>query len=104
MLVRHEIAEGDVTGQQSIAMTTTRVESTSSLYRLNPFSLGSQGQVALASSARTSEKKAFVLATIGKFGLIGENAMELERRVMREARQEGLEPPTDGFGDRYSTN
>ena len=20
------------------------------------------------------------------------------------ARQEGLEPPTDGFGDRYSTN
>jgi hypothetical protein len=25
-------------------------------------------------------------------------------RSLRLARQEGLEPPTNGFGDRYSTN
>jgi hypothetical protein len=25
-------------------------------------------------------------------------------RTCGQARQEGLEPPTDGFGDRYSTN
>jgi hypothetical protein len=40
-----------------------------------------------------------------RFHLNRLNALTVQRfNVALAARQEGLEPPTDGFGDRYSTN
>ena len=47
-------------------MKTTIVESISSLYFLNPFSLGSQGQVALRSSTETSVKNLVILDSIAE--------------------------------------
>src|SRR5256885_11898988 len=46
-------------------MMTTPLESKSSLYFLNPFSLGSHGQEAFCSSTFTSPKKFFIFVSIG---------------------------------------
>ena len=55
----------------------------------NAFVLRFQGHDAFPSSARTSPIKFFVFVIM---------------RTFQKPGQEGLEPPTDGFGDRYSTN
>src|SRR5437879_8716973 len=103
-------------------MMTTPVESNSSLYLLNPFSLGSHGQEAFCSSTFTSLKKLFVFVSMGKKRSSKHRTSNAEHRtpnclqlhlssldvgcstLCSSTRQEGLEPPTDGFGDRYSTN
>src|SRR3982074_26222 len=112
-------------------MMTTRVESVSSLNRRIPLSLDSHGHDAFCSSARTSLKKFFVFVIMGPRKNRGENAerptpnaqCRIGRKglvqsfdircwtfsvrrllLLKKPGQEGLEPPTDGFGDRYSTN
>ncbi len=65
------------------AIMTTIVES---------FSSDRVGQVARFSSIMVSLKKIRILR----------NGFFMEKAKV--AGQEGLEPPTDGFGDRYSTN
>ena len=76
-----------------MAMTTIMVESTSSLYFLKPFSLGVPRPGGLG-------ELDFHFAD-EQFGLRDHRGGE---KYFAVARQEGLEPPTDGFGDRYSTN
>src|SRR5438046_5258800 len=89
--------------KSTIAMMTTTVESDSSLYFLNPFSFGSQGQEAFWSSTFTSLKKFFVFVNMESVEALN-NYYQYPQLNIQRPRQEGLEPPTDGFGDRYSTN
>lgn len=51
-----------------------------------------EGQVTFLSSALASAKNVFTLCNIFVF------------MILFKTGQEGLEPPTPGFGDRYSTN
>ncbi len=81
-------------------MKTTMVESLSSLYLAKPFSLGSQGQVAFLNSRTTSLQ--YLRIRFMKNGQL--SAGNLEEAHIEVAGQEGLEPPTRGFGDRRSTN
>src|SRR5437868_6270389 len=98
-----------------------------------PFSFGSQGHEAFCSSTFTSLKKFLVLVITriveelkrrkrcsgaAEAANIERPTSNIERRPIpgkshqtsnlihhiSRTRQEGLEPPTDGFGDRYSTN
>ena len=48
----------------------------------------------------------FAKATVGRPTFVppGGTTAQQARSIERLARQEGIEPPTNGFGDRYSTN
>src|SRR4029077_6979339 len=99
-------------------MATTMVESTSSLYRRKPFSFGSHGHEHFCSSTFTSLRKFLILVIILEFQrnvqhptpnvqlayiCVRSSAFDVQRSAFaaHSTRQEGLEPPTDGFGDRY---
>ena len=89
-----EVAERDVAAEKEHRDETIIVESISSLYLLIPFSFGSQGQDAFCSSTLTSLMKFRIFVIMGI----------CFERVRQQPGQEGLEPPTGGFGDRCSTN
>jgi hypothetical protein len=59
-------------------------------------------------SSRTSSMKPFVLVIKFIFPISSNSnyrhLLSYQSSAFLMARQEGLEPPTDGFGDRYSTN
>src|ERR1700735_5674718 len=94
--------------KSNIATTTTAVESISSRYFLIPFSLGSQGQLAFSSSVLTSLKNPFtrlIIASDAPFASACSPYGEAGAiRYLSRTGQEGLDPPTGGFGDRCSTN
>ena len=83
-------------------MTTMIVESISSLYFFMPFSFGSQGQEALVSSHFHFADEVLCLGDHRMIAM--RETGGLTELGTGRARQEGLEPPTGGFGDRYSTN
>ena len=67
--------------------------------RVDSFSSPVVGFVHLRISSRTCRKNPRIL--------LNQDCMAASvpfRSLRQVARQEGLEPPTDGFGDRYSTN
>ncbi len=82
--------------RSTIAIMTTTVESTSSLYFFRPlaFGSGSQGHVALRSSPLTSPMNVEIFWNIYLLLFINEGVAGPER----------LELTTNGFGNHYSTN